>query len=226
MLESSWRVDHAAHELHFNGRVFPCDRDIEASACWSGHALLLSSDTDCLSLWDESGLVRTLRVGVYPQDMAVADDHALVCGGCDGHLHIVSLPELQPVASLPLPGMPEKIALVDDRAYVMTLLTEPDVHTALLEVDPVFRQHWEIACFPGIPGALAAGHEGLWVAVSEQLLHFPFGSAAPDIQINGFGLISRISLQPDGLFLWDSLENARYFLRCSGRQCSLMPICT
>ena len=58
MQDSGWWIDHRTHMLHHGTHCFPCDREIEAMAVWRGHALLLSSDTDCLSLWDEEGLIR------------------------------------------------------------------------------------------------------------------------------------------------------------------------
>ena len=95
MQHAFFRVDNAAHLLHFGGRAFPCDREIVAARPWQGHALLLSADTDCLSLWDADGLIRTARVGVYPQDMALSAEAAWVCGGADGKLHVLTLPTLR-----------------------------------------------------------------------------------------------------------------------------------
>lgn len=224
MRESGWWVDNAAHELHHGGCVFPCDRDVEAIAFWSGHALLLSSDTDCLSLWDTEGLVRTARVGVYPQDMAVLGDRALVCGGADGRIHLLDLPGLHHRASFPLPGMPERIALHDGRAYILTLLPEYEIQTALMSLDPAAPQAREITRFPGIPGALAADATGLWAAVSEMLAHIPYGASDADVVLRGFGLIQRIDVQADGIRLSDPLEGTELMLQpTADGQWSLVP---
>ena len=166
-VELQVRVDNEAHVLHFGERAFPCDRDVEAVKRWRGHALLLSSDTDCLSLWDEEGLIRTARVGVYPQDVAVAGDTAVVCGGADGRLHLLSLPDLFETADFPLPGMPERLCLRGDKAWVLTLLPEPEVHTMLLTIDLSTEKWTELRRFGGIPEAIAVDERGLWVAVSE-----------------------------------------------------------
>ncbi len=165
--KSSLHVDNAAHLLYFRNQVFPCDRDVEAALPWQEYALTLSSDTDCLKLWDEQGLVRLARVGVYPQDMALREDTALVCGGADGKLHQLSLPDLIETAAYQLPGMPERICTVDDAAFILTLLTEPEVHTALLMLSLAGGQWTELQRLAGIPEAIAADKSGLWIAVSD-----------------------------------------------------------
>ena len=159
------RVDNVLHQLHFDGHTFPCDRDVEAICHWREYALLLSSDTDCLSLWDAEGLVRLTRVGVYPQDMALHGDTAYICGGADGLLHLIALPGLHLTAALPLPGMPERICIADDAAYILTLLTEPDVHTLLLSL-PLDTQRWTaLERFAGIPERICVTDGAIQVEV-------------------------------------------------------------
>lgn len=199
-------VDNAAHQLYHAGRVFPCDRDVEALALWNGHALLLSSDTDCLSLWDGDGLVRTARVGVYPQDMAVQGDTAYVCGGADGMLHLLTLPELQPLADYPLPGMPERVVLHENAACLLTLLADFDVQTMLLHLDLRSGTYQELARYAGLPGAITASDTGLWIGISEMVLHIPHGMAEADLVIEGFGLARRIEVQGDSVMITDPLE--------------------
>ncbi len=166
MWQAELRVDNDAHVLHFDGQDFPCDRDVEAVQRWKDHALLLSSDTDCLSLWDGQGLVRLARVGVYPQVVGVGEDTADVCGGADGKLHLLSLPDLFEQAEYPIPGMPERLCMRGDAAYVLTLMPEPEVHTMLLAVDLSTGQWRELQRFTGIPEAITADETGLWIAVS------------------------------------------------------------
>ena len=175
MGDLAWWVDNEAHLLNIGGQVYPCDRDVEALRRWKGHALLLSSDTDCLSLWDEAGLVRLARVGVYPQDVAVTEDLAVVCGGADGKLHLLSLPDLFETAEYLVPGMPERLCVRGDAAYVLSLMPEPEVHTMLLTValsDGIWR---ELRRLRGIPEAITADETGLWVAVSEGAIWLPEG---------------------------------------------------
>ena len=162
-----WWVDDAAHLLHFCGQVFPCDRDVEAALSWQEYALLLSADTDSLSLWDDEGLVRLTRVGVYPQDMALQEEQIIVCGGADGKIHLLNLPDLTETAEFSVPGMPERICIAEDAAFILTLLTEPEVHTVLLRLQLPCGQWKQIQAFAGIPEAITADKSGLWIAVSE-----------------------------------------------------------
>lgn len=199
-------VDNTAHLLLHSGRLSPCDRDIEALLSWKGYALLLSSDTDCLSLWDAEGPMRTLRIGVYPQDMALYGQAAVVCGGADGRVHIVSLPELHALASYPVPGMPERICVTGGAAYLLTLLPESEVATALLRLDLRTGVYQELERFAGLPGAICSASNGLWVAVSEQLLHRPHNGTEADTLIQGFGLIRRLDAQGSYVLAADPLE--------------------
>lgn len=206
MQRSDLWVDGGAHLLHMGGRAFPCDRDVEALCAWQDQALLLSSDTDCLSLWDGEGLVRTARVGVYPQDMAVQGAMAVVCGGADGQVHLLALPELTALADYPVPGMPERVAMWGDSAYLLALLADVEVHTALLRLALSTGDVAELARFAGLPGALEAADSGLWLAVSERVMHWPYGAQAADVVIEGFGLPRRIRVGEDGVLVNDPLE--------------------
>ena len=102
--------------------------------------------------------------------MALQADSAFVCGGADGKLHQLSLPELIELAEYSLPGMPERLCVTEDAAYILTLLTEPEVHTALLK-QPLPGGVWrEIRKLAGIPEAISADLSGLWIAVSEGVI--------------------------------------------------------
>lgn len=215
MHDSGWWVDHAAHELHRGDRTFPCSREIEAMAVWADHALLLSSDTDCLSLWDAEGLVRVARVGVYPQDMAVLGDHVAVCGGADGCVHLLELPGLRCIASVHLPGMPERIALYGSHAHVLTLLTEPDTHTVLISANLNTGCCHHRLTLPGIPGTLAADDAGLWIGVSEQVLHLAHDAHEPDMVVKGVDLPERIEIQPDGITIVDAFKEQPFRVCCN-----------
>lgn len=199
-------VDNAAHLLLHAGRLLSCDRDIEALLPWHRHALLLSSDTDCVSLWDGKGLVRTLRVGVYPQDMALYGDAAVICGGADGKVHLIALPELQPLTDYALPGMPERISIQGESAYLLTLLAEHEVQTALLRLELPTGMYRELMRFPGLPGAVCATEDGLWVAVSETLMDLSPDATQVHTVIEGFSLIRRLDAQGNAVLATDPLE--------------------
>ena len=213
MQESGWWVDRAGHTLHHGSSVFPCDREIEAFAAWKEHALLLSSDTDCLSLWDRDGLVRLTRVGVYPQDMAITGDMAIICGGADCCLHLLGLPDLMPCGDISLPGMPERIALQNGTAHVLTLLTEPEIHTRLICIELPTGKTSTRLTLTGIPGAIAADADGLWLGVSGQVLHLAFGATQPDIVVEGIEMPEHIDMYPDGIIVTDALSSRSIWVR-------------
>ena len=213
MQQAKFRVDNTAHLLYFGRRGFPCDREIVAAHPWKGHALLLSADTDCLSLWDADGLIRTARVGVYPQDMALSADTAWVCGGADGKLHILTLPTLREAIDIVLPGMPERVCLHNDTAWVLSLLAEPEVCTVLFQTNPQKPEVQEITRFAGIPGALEADENGLWVGVSELVVHLPWGTDVPNVIVEGIGLAKKIVVEPNGVMIEDGLDSRRLFVQ-------------
>ena len=200
------RVNNRTHTLHFSGRAFPCDRDIETALQWNNHALLLSSDTDCLSLWDREGLVRLTRVGVYPQDMAIHGDTAVVCGGANGRIHLLTLPNLHATAEYDVPGLPERVALHGNTACLLSLMADDDIQTMLLMLDLHRGTYQELARFSGLPGAITASNTGLWIGIGEMLLHIPHGRTEADLLIEGFGLVHRIEVQEDGVLITDPLE--------------------
>lgn len=197
-------ADNAAHLVHMGGECFPCDREIEALVRWQGHVLLLSSDTDCLSLWDGEGLLRTARVGVYPQDAAVSVDTAFVCGGADGRVHLLSLPDLTEQAVYAVPGMPERICVQDGAAYLLTLLPEPEVRTALLRLDVQSGAQEELAQFAGIPGAIAADSGGLWLGLSGLVLRQPW--QGDTLVYEGFGLPRQIIAEEGRALIADPVQ--------------------
>lgn len=213
MQHAIFRVDNAAHLLYFGGRAFPCDREIVAAQQWKDHALLLSADTDCLSLWDADGLIRTARVGVYPQGMIVHEDTAWICGGADGKLHQLILPSLRETAAITLSGMPERVCLHDGTAWVLSLLAEPEVCTVLLRADLKKPEVQKITRFAGIPGALAADEKGLWVGVTELVVHLPWASDVPDMIVEGIGLAESIRILDGGVVITDGLEERQVFVR-------------
>lgn len=214
---ASWWVDNAAHMLHRGEQAFPCDRDVVRLALCGTQALLLSADTDCLSLWDGQGVVRTARVGVYPQDMAIAEDMAVICGGADGRLHLLTLPELRTAAEIPLPGLPERIALHGGDACVLTLLTEPALETTLIRVELTSGRHREVARYAGLPGAVCLTDDGLWVAAGSQLLRLRLADMAADLAIDGFGLIGQLTPCVGGVMALDLLEERAVWVAAAPR---------
>lgn len=199
-------ADNAAHLL-WHSRLLPCDRDIEALLLWQHYALALSSDTDCLSIADPDGWLVTARVGIYPQDMCLSGSSVLVCGGADGQVHHLSLPELHILRTFHVPGVAMRIHANGDAAHVLCSAGDEHMYTLLGRIDLATGAYAEIARLPGLPGAVQADAAGVWAAVTERLYHFPTGETQPDILLDGFGLIRHLERCSDGLLITDPLED-------------------
>lgn len=198
-------VDNAAHQL-WHGQTLPCPRDVEALALWQEHALILSSDTDSLSIADRDGWLVTARVGFCPQGMCLMEDSVLVCGGADGLVHRLSLPDLYLLQSYPVPGMPQRIDASGDTAHVLSAAGDEDMRTLLGRLDLQNGTYTEVARLPGIPGAVRGdGDGGLWAAATGRLYHLPAASTQPDTAFRGFGLIRHIDVQGNAALLTDPI---------------------
>lgn len=200
-------VDNDAHLLWYSGILLPCAREIEALCLWQGYALVLSGDTDCLSIADPDGWLVAARTGMYPQDMCLLPDEVLICGGADGLIHRLTLPGLYSVCTYPLPGMPMRIHASENAAHVLCTAGDDELHTLLCRIDLASGECGEIARLPGIPGAIRSdGSGGVWAAATEQLYHIPKGACEPDAVIDGFGLIRHIDMLGNNLMVSDPIE--------------------
>ena len=96
---------------------------------------------------------------------------------------------------------------------MLSLLGEPEVCTALFRTGLQTPEVQEITRFAGIPGALAADEKGLWVGVSELVVHLPWGMDVPDLIVEGIGLAEKIVVQPNGVMIEDGLESKHLLIR-------------
>ena len=194
----------APHRLLWMGeKLFPVDGGIEALLLWQGYPLLLSGDTDCLLLLDpQSGSPLVLTpVGVYPQDMCLMPGNAVaVCGGAEGAVHLLRLPELTIFRTIRVPGNAQRIAWQHGCLYVLCAAEDDGLCCLLCRLYPQTQRYEPLATLPGLPGALRGDGRGLWAAASEMLCYFPEGSTQPSVRLAGSGLIRHIDCQ-DGLVL-------------------------
>lgn len=199
-------VDNAAHLLWHAGQLLPCPHDVEALLLWQGNALVLSSNTDCISIADDAGWRVTARAGMYPQGMCLHSGDVLICGGADGLVHRLTLPELLPVCTYALPGMVQRIHAAGDTAHVLSLTSEEPLQTLLCRLDLTTGRARAVARLPGIPGAVCTdGRGGAWVGATEHLYHFQAGSAFPDQVYPGLGLPTHLALQDTALLATDPI---------------------
>lgn len=192
------------HRLLWMGeKLFPVDPGIEALQLWQGHPLLLSGDTDCIMLLDPhsgSPLVLT-PVGVYPQDMCLMPGNMVaVCGGAEGTVHLLHLPELTILRTIRVPGNAQRITWQHGWLYVLCAAEDDGLCCLLCRCHPQAQRYEPLDTLPGLPGALHGDGRGLWAAASESLYYFPDGKPPFSVQLGGFGLIRHIDCQ-DGLVL-------------------------
>ncbi len=196
-------ISRETSEMWLDGRILPCPRDVEALALWQGHALVLSSDTDCLSVADAEGWLVTARIGVYPQDMCILGDEVLVCGGADGLLHRLTLPELQPVRTYAVPGLALRIHARGEVAHTLCTVEDEGLHTTLCRVHLADGRCETLAELPGIPGAVHADETGLWAATSDGL--YRLGAGGVEFTVDGFGLVRHIDQQDGAALVTDDV---------------------
>ena len=228
-------LDNEAHELWLGGQVLAADTGVEALALWQGRCLTLSGDTDCLTLTDATSgePLLTTPAGVYPQDMCVIPGMGLVavCGGADGTVRLLTLPDLRPVKTAHVPGNAQRIDVSRGWLHVLCLTEDDGLKSLLCRVplrgDRYDRYDWHdrydryepVATLPGLPGAIHADRSGgLWTAASERLYHFPRDSRVPDWTLPGFGLIRHIDCWGQWVLATDPVMGLCALIDGSGRQ--------
>lgn len=201
-------ADIQGRMLDLGGSTVPIDRDAERLLLWRGHPLVLSSDTNALTLLSRKGRpLISVPAGLYPQDMCQLGERLAVCGGTDGQVHLLTLPELFSAGDLEVPGAPQRVCRGTGGVFVLSALEEAGMRTLLLFVPMNGGKLRPMCVLPGLPGALAADEQGgVWAAAGEALYHFPQGSAAPDQTHGGFGLIRYLSVSGRWALASDPVE--------------------
>lgn len=200
-------ADNTRRQLWTGGTPFPADSGLEAMALWQSCVLTLSGDADCLTMTDAATGVPLLltRAGVYPQDFCFVDAVTVaVCGGSDGKIRLIRLPELAAVREYDLPSATQRIACSGGVLTVLCLCAEETVCTLMYRLRLTDGRAAQVCAMAGLPGALCPdGRGGVWVSVSERLMHFPPCSHAPDLVIGEFGLIRHMVRVADGVLVSD-----------------------
>lgn len=200
-------ADESARLLWTGQAVHPIDGGLEALALTQCCALTLSGDTDSLTLMDAASGDPLVLVpaGVYPQDFCFVDHATLaVCGGMDGKVRLMSLPELRTKREFNLPGATQRIACSGGQLHVLCLAGEDPLHTLFCRIPLPQGQPSQVCAMPGLPGAVCAdGRGGIWLGVSEHLAHFLPRACAPDVLLSDFGLIRRMARMGDSVLVSD-----------------------
>lgn len=168
-------LDNTAHAVWAGQRIIPVDSGVEAMLLWGDSLLTLSGDTDCLTLFSltTGQPLLTIPAGVYPQDMCLLPGgrSLAVCGGADGLLRVIRLPELWEEQAIALPGNVQRVACLGGTLCILCAAEEDGLCCQLCHVQG--RRRSAIARWPGLPGAIHVDGTGrLWVAASELLCCF------------------------------------------------------
>lgn len=198
-------IDEERHALWTGRQVMSVDSGIEAALFWRDCLLLLSGDTDCLTLMDLQGGMRllTTRAGVYPQDMCLLPGGRLaaVCGGAEGTLRIIRVPELTLERVLHLPGSVQRVACAADGLLVLCA-QEDDGLRCLMGRVPFGGGFEPLGTLPGLPGAVHVDGGGRWWAASSETLCRVDGGV-PQSVAGDFGLIRHMDSRGGALLTAD-----------------------
>lgn len=206
-------LDNTVHAVWTERRIIPVDSGVEAMLLWQDALLTLSGDTDCLTLFSLStGQPQlTIPAGVYPQDMCLLPGgrSLAVCGGADGMLRVIRLPELWEEQAIRLPGSVQRAACLGSVLYVLCAIEHDGLCCQLCRVQ---GGGWvSLAQWPGLPGAIHADGIGrLWIAASELLCCFHRGEYR---RIPGeFGLIQHMDSRQGQLLVSDPVLDALWLV--------------
>lgn len=208
-------LDNTEHLLWFNDQLLSVASGMECLLMWRGFPLLLSGDTDCVTLLDASAgdPLFLAPAGVYPQDMCLLPDDAVaVCGGGAGAILLMHLPELQLIRRIQVPGSAQRIILAGKWLYVLCTIEDNGLQSLLCRVDPRSCRYEPLYTLFGLPGALHINDRGLWVSASENLYRFRPGEHRPMQVFPGFGLIRHIASRNNQLLLSDPVAGSLFLL--------------
>ena len=199
-------LDNTSHAVWTDSRIIPVDSGVEAMLLWRDSLLTLSGDTDCLTRHSlrTGEILLTLPAGVYPQDMCLLPGgrSLAVCGGADGLMHIIRLPELWEEQTIPLPGCVQRVACGPGGLYALCILENDRLYCQLMRISG--HSSVAVARWPGLPGALCADAAGrIWVSASEMLCCFLRGEYRP--AAGEYGLITRMDCLGSSLLLTDPI---------------------
>lgn len=207
-------MDNTVHAVWTGRRILHVDSGVEAMLLWGDGLLILSGDTDCLTLFSmATGQPQlTIPAGVYPQDMCLLPGgrSLAVCGGADGMLRVIRLPELWEEQAIRLPGSVQRAACMGGVLYALCAVEDDGLCCQLCRIH---GHAWSImARWPGLPGAIHGDQAGrLWIAASEALGCFHRGEYRP---VPGeFGLIRHMDSRQGMLLASDPVMDALWLIQ-------------
>ena len=204
-------ADNTQRLVWLGDALFPVAGGVESLLLWRGMPLVLSGEGDSLTLFSPAGTPLFLApAGVYPQDMCLMPGGLVaVCGGAEGTVLILRLPELTVEKIIRVPGSAQRIAWQGGSLYMLCAVEDEGLRCLLGRIHPRTGRYEALSALPGLPGTiLADGGTRLWVAASEMLYCFRPGERAPRQRIGGFGLIRHMACRDHRLLLSDPVLGA------------------
>jgi hypothetical protein len=213
-------LDNTAHAVWTGRRCFAVDSGVEAMLPWGDGLLTLSGDTDCLTMFSlATGLPQlTIPAGVYPQDMYLLPGNRslAVCGGADGLVRVIRLPELWEEQCIRLPGNVQRVTCLSGVLYALCTMEQEGLCCQLFRIQG--GQRMAMARWPGLPGAIHADGLGrLWVASTESLCCFLHGEYR--MIREGFGLIRHMASRDGMLLASDPVMDALWLVQDEQATC-------
>lgn len=215
-------LDDRDHLMWNGERLFAVPAGVEAIACWQENCLVLSGDTDCITLLEaDTGMPLVLvPAGVYPQELCLLPgrDAVAVCGGVDGSVRLLSLPELRPQGVFHVPGNAQRVACQGGWLCVLCAV-EDDGLCCLAGRIPLYGGRYDpLLTMRGLPGAVRGdGRGGWWIAASECLCHLD-AKGQVDRRLLGQGLIRHMDAAGQRLLVSDPVLGACTLVDAVGRQ--------
>ncbi|MGN0972238.1 MAG: hypothetical protein ACI4OY_09800 [Aristaeellaceae bacterium] len=202
-------ADNTQRLVWLGDALLPVAGGVEALLLWQGKPLVLSGEADSLTLLSPAGSPLFLApAGVFPQDMCLLPGGMVaVCGGAEGTVRLLRLPELTVEKIIRVPGSALRIAWQGGFLYILCAVEEEGLRCLLGRIHPCTGRYEALAVLPGLPGALLAdGTTRLWIAASEALYCFRPGERSPRQRIGGFGLIRHMACREHQLLLSDPVN--------------------
>lgn len=199
-------ADNTQRLVWLGDALFPVAGGVESLLLWQGKPLVLSGEADSLTLFSPAGTPLFLALaGVYPQDMCLMPGgNVAVCGGAEGTVRLLRLPELTVEKRIRVPGSAQRIAWQGGCLYILCAVEDGGLRCLLGRIHPRTGRYEALSVLPGLPGAiLADGGSRLWVAASEALYCFRPGERSPRQRFGGFGLIRHMACREHRLLLSD-----------------------
>ena len=208
-------VDNAQRLCAWGTRTFPCAPDVTDAACWRGCPLLLSGESDSITLHAPDGMpLWTAPAGFAPRQLCLLPGGrcAAVACGLAGEVRLLRLPALTLLHACPVPGAACCLCWHQGALYAACVAGEGEIRGLLCRV-PFHAPAEVLAAVPGLPGALLSLPSGaLLLGATERIYRFEGQPLRLTTVQAGFGLPRRMLVIQERLLVADPVQEALFTL--------------